>query len=151
MGSSDTAVPSEPGTETAVETKTKKSTRPKPKPGHPSMWHVVLHDDPDHTYGYVMGMLWRLFGKSRQDSFRMACEVDRTGRVICETTHTERAEFKRDQILGYGPDPLLARSTRSMFATIETADWGGGDDNDADSNGRGEDRSRPEPGRSSGS
>lgn len=131
LGSSDTQTDTPTTTEKSADTRTDTQTRPKPKPKpkRPQAWHVVLHDDPDHTYGYVMGMLYRLFGKSREESFRMACEVDRTGRVICETTNKERAEFKRDQILAYGPDPLLARSRRSMVATIETAE-GGGDDDD---------------------
>lgn len=93
------------------------STRPAAK--RPWLWQVILHDDEDHSYGYVLGMLHVLFGKSSQEGYRMACEVDHTGRVICDTTHRERAEFKRDQILGYGADPLIPRCQGSMTATIQ--------------------------------
>jgi len=54
----------------------------------------------------------------------MAQIVDRAGRVICETTHKERAEFKRDQILGFGADPFIASCKGSMTATIEPAECG---------------------------
>lgn len=86
------------------------------------MWNVILHDDDDHTYDYVIDMLGKLFAKGMQDSFLMACEVDATGRVICMTSYRERAEFKRDQIRAYGADPRMSRSQYSMLATIEPAD-----------------------------
>jgi len=89
------------------------------EPNRPTRWHVVLHDDDHHTYGYVMGMLCGLFGKSIEESWDMARRVDAHGRVICDTTVRERAEFKRDQILAWGPDPLIEASAGSMTATIE--------------------------------
>lgn len=93
------------------------TTRPTPAP----MWHVILHDDDDHTYEYVIEMLAKTFGHSRQTAYRMACEVDQTGRVIVDTTSLERAELKRDQIHAYGRDWRLERSAGSMSATIEPA------------------------------
>jgi hypothetical protein len=38
-------------------------------------YHVVLMDDDDHTYDYVIEMLMKLFGHSRERAFLMACEV----------------------------------------------------------------------------
>ncbi len=90
-------------------------TRPAP------MWNVVLIDDDDHTYEYVIEMLMRLFGHAQAVAFKMACEVDLTGRVIVETTVLERAELKQQQILAYGADPRLERSSGSMTAVIEPA------------------------------
>jgi len=86
------------------------------------MWHIVLHDDNDHTYGYVMGMIVHLFRKSLASSFKMAQEVDSTGRVILETTHKERAEFKQEQVLAFGADPAIPHCKGSMTATIEPVD-----------------------------
>lgn len=83
------------------------------------MWNVVLLDDDDHTYDYVVEMLGKVFGYNLEKAFKMACEVDRTGRVIVDTTTLERAELKRDQIQAYGPDWRLERSAGSMSATIE--------------------------------
>lgn len=92
-------------------------TRPAPAPP----WHVVLLDDDDHTYDYVIEMLGKLFGHSAQTAYKMACEVDTTGRVIVETTTLERAELKRDQIHAYGRDWRLERSAGSMSAIVEPA------------------------------
>ncbi|MDA1013254.1 MAG: ATP-dependent Clp protease adaptor ClpS [Planctomycetota bacterium] len=85
-------------------------------------YHVILLDDDDHSYEYVISMLRSLFGHSVEASYAMACEVDGSGRVIVDTTSKERAEFKRDQIHAYGADPLIKRSEGSMSATIEPAD-----------------------------
>lgn len=86
------------------------------------LWHVVLLDDDDHTYEYVIEMLGRLFGHAPELAFQMAREVDTTGRVIVETTVLERAEFKQQQIHAYGPDWRLERSAGSMTAVLEPAE-----------------------------
>lgn len=85
-------------------------------------YHVILHNDDDHTYQYVITMLVQLFGKSPERAYQHAKEVDSAGVTIVETTTLERAELKRDQIRAYGRDPLLARSAGSMSATIEPAE-----------------------------
>ena len=85
-------------------------------------YHVVLLDDQDHTYEYVIEMLQKLFGHSREKAFRMACEVDATGRVIVFTGALEQAEFKRDQIHAYGKDPRIPRCAGSMSAIVEPAE-----------------------------
>ena len=84
-------------------------------------YNVILLNDDDHTYDYVIRMLKELFAYPEEKGFRMADEVDRTGRVIVLTTTLEHAELKRDQIHAYGPDPLLERSKGSMSAMIEPA------------------------------
>jgi len=94
----------------------------KATPRQSPLWHVVLLDDDDHTYDYVIEMLMELFHHSAETAYRMACEVDRTGRVIVDTTVRERAELKRDQIHAYGADWRLERSRGSMTAIIEPAE-----------------------------
>ncbi len=84
-------------------------------------YYVVLLDDDDHTYEYVIEMLVQLFGHGVETAFRMACEVDRSGRVVVETTHLERAELKRDQIHAYGPDWRIEHCRGSMSAQVEPA------------------------------
>ena len=82
-------------------------------------WNVVLLDDDDHTYEYVVRMLQVLFNHDLGTAYRMAVEVDTTGRVIVWTGHRELAELKQDQIHDHGADPLLKRSAGSMSAVIE--------------------------------
>ena len=85
-------------------------------------WHVVLLDDDDHTYPYVVEMLQRLFRRSEAEAWAMAREVDSTGRVVVWTGPREHAEFKQGQIHGFGADPRVRRCCGSMSADIEPAD-----------------------------
>ena len=82
-------------------------------------YNVVLLDDNDHTYEYVIEMLMKLFGHSKETSYEMACEVDFLGTVTVFNGNKNDAEEKREQIISYGPDWRLERSTGSMNARIE--------------------------------
>jgi ATP-dependent Clp protease adaptor protein ClpS len=106
-----------------TKTATKEKTRQKQRERQHRIpqYNVVLLDDNDHTYEYVVEMLTNLFGHSYETAYQMACEVDQTGRVIVFTTTKERAEFKRDQIHAYGADWRLERCKGSMSAIIEPA------------------------------
>jgi ATP-dependent Clp protease adaptor protein ClpS len=84
-------------------------------------YDVVLLDDNDHIFEYVIFMLKALFGHPPEKGYKMAVEVDATGRVVVATTNLEKAELKRDQIQAFGPDPLIPRCKGSMSATVEPA------------------------------
>ncbi len=92
-----------------------------PQETHEQLWHVVLLDDDDHTYDYVIEMLCKLFFKTVDEALRHAIEVDTTGRTITLTCERSAAEFARDQIHAYGADPRLPRSRGSMTAVLEPA------------------------------
>ena len=85
-------------------------------------YHVVLLDDEDHTYEYVVEMLMGLFRHARETAWKMAWEVDHRGRSNDFTTNKEQAEHKRNQIQSYGADWRLAQSKGSMSAIVEQAD-----------------------------
>ncbi len=85
------------------------------------LYRVVLLDDNDHTYDYVIEMLQTIFVFSLEQAYRHAEEVDRSGRTVLITCELREAEFARDQIHAYGPDRRLARSKGSMSAVIEPA------------------------------
>jgi ATP-dependent Clp protease adaptor protein ClpS len=85
------------------------------------LYQVVLLDDNDHTYDYVIEMLQRIFIFSLDQAYRHAEEVDRCGRTKLITCELGEAEFARDQIHGYGPDWRLPRSKGSMSAVVEPA------------------------------
>ncbi len=97
------------------------AARPESKPRRQPRYHVILLDDDDHTYDYVIEMFMKLFGVSKQRAYLMAVEVDSSGRVICETAAFERAEFKREQIHAYGSDWRIDRCAGSMSALLEPA------------------------------
>jgi ATP-dependent Clp protease adaptor protein ClpS len=82
-------------------------------------WNVVLLNDDDHTYEYVIEMLVAIFNHSIGQAFAMAQEVDVSGRVIVDTTSRERAELKQEQIHAFGRDHRIPRCKGSMSAVIE--------------------------------
>lgn len=105
---------------TVPEPEKKKKRKPKKKPPRKMpMYHVILWNDNDHSYDYVVEMMRKLFGYQQERGFQIATEVDKTGKSICVTTTLEHAELKRDQIHAYGPDKMIQRCKGSMSATIE--------------------------------
>jgi len=85
------------------------------------LYRVVLLDDNDHTYDYVIEMLQKIFIFTLDQAYRHAEEVDRCGRTVLITCELPEAEFARDQIHSYGPDRRLPRSKGSMAAVVEPA------------------------------
>ena len=100
------------------EDKSAENRKPKRQP----RYHVVLWDDDDHTFAYVIRMLQGLFGISAERGFELAKTVDTQGRVICLTTTREHAELKQEQIHAFGSDPLVQNCAGAMYATIEPAE-----------------------------
>jgi ATP-dependent Clp protease adaptor protein ClpS len=94
----------------------------KRKPAQLPPFHVILLNDDDHSFDYVIEMLSVLFAYPPEKGMTLAKEVDTEGRVIVLTTHKEMAELKRDQIHAYGVDPRVAVCKGSMSATIEPAE-----------------------------
>ena len=84
-------------------------------------YHVILINDDDHSYLYVVVMLRELFGHPPEKGFKLAQQVDEEGRAIVLTTTREHAELKQEQIHAYGPDPTIERCAGSMTAEIEPA------------------------------
>ena len=74
---------------TVLEPKEKIKTKYAP------MYNVILHNDDDHSYNYVIGMLVSIFGMSQEKAMKHTEEVDKLGRTIVDTTTLERAELKR--------------------------------------------------------
>ena len=85
------------------------------------LYHVILLNDEDHTYDYVVEMLQKIFGFAEAKAFSHAVEVDTKGATILLTCELEKAEQKRDQIHAYGPDWRMPRSLGSMAAIVEPA------------------------------
>jgi ATP-dependent Clp protease adaptor protein ClpS len=86
------------------------------------LYRVVLLDDDEHTYDYVIEMLQKLFCMSATDAYRHAVEVDSTGRTPVITCELPAAEYARDQIHAYGADWRMEKSKGSMSAVIEPAE-----------------------------
>jgi ATP-dependent Clp protease adaptor protein ClpS len=98
----------------------RKSKRPKHDPPKPQpRYHVVLWNDDDHSFEYVIDMLRQLFGHPETAGMKIAESVHVEGRAICLTTTMEHAELKRDQIHAFGREKGHPRCKGSMKASIE--------------------------------
>lgn len=118
MAQSDAAV-MEPDVAEPDTIRDRKSKPQNPRPKQQPRYNVILWDDPNHTYDYVIEMLRQLFGHSVETAFQMAKTVDTDGRAILLTTTKEHAELKRDQIHAFGRDDRSQNSKGSMSASIE--------------------------------
>ncbi|MEX2446904.1 MAG: ATP-dependent Clp protease adaptor ClpS [Dehalococcoidia bacterium] len=112
------------------------TTEPSPSPGRTvtaepagetdvqpaGLWHLVLFDDNEHTYEYVIEMLARLFGYAREKAFALARIVDTHGRVTLMTGERAACEAKQSQIHAYGADPRIPTSKGPMSAVVEQVD-----------------------------
>jgi len=105
----------------------------KPEPKQPRIWRVVLLDDDDHSYEYVIELLAKVFHFPAEKGYQIAKAVDSQGRAVVITTHREHAELKQEQIHSFGADPRIASCSGAMSAILEPADLSGGDDASDDS------------------
>jgi len=100
----------ETGDEVAVETR--------PKPAMP--FKVVLFNDEEHTYDYVVEMLTGVCKLSRDNAFRCAVEVDLAGRTIVFYGPQTDCSDACAKIMSYGPDHRLPQSMGSMNAEVQS-------------------------------
>jgi ATP-dependent Clp protease adaptor protein ClpS len=104
-----------PGTtlETEVENKTKDELS--------KLYHVIILNDDEHTFDYVIEMLQAVFNLSFAAAAAHTLEAHNTGSSIVLTTNLEEAERKRDLVHAYGPDWRMPNSRGSVAALIEPA------------------------------
>lgn len=91
---------------------------------HQPRYRVILWNDEDHTYLYVIWMLKELFGYPEEKGFQIAKTVDTQGQAVVIVTTKEHAELKRDQIHAFGKDGQIDGCQGSMWATIEPVEEG---------------------------
>ncbi len=109
----------EPEVEVRPEDQYSQQRKEKTKPKRQPRYNVILWDDSEHSYDYVVLMMKQLFHHPVEMGFKIAEQVDQGGKAVCLTTTMEHAELKRDQIRAFGKDELIARCTKGMYATIE--------------------------------
>jgi ATP-dependent Clp protease adaptor protein ClpS len=109
----------ESGAEAATGTETGTGTETVSRPRRQPRYNVVLLDDDDHSYEYVIEMLGKLFGHPQERALQLAKEVDTQKRAILLTTTLEHAEFKQEQVHSYGPDKRIMSSKGAMSCVLE--------------------------------
>ncbi len=90
----------EPPTKTRPEfdKETKTKTRRQPP------YAVVVLNDDEHTFDYVIATFMKVFGYDVEKCFQLAKTIHEEGRAIVWIGSLEVAELKRDQIKEAGPD-----------------------------------------------
>lgn len=83
-------------------------------------YKVVLYNDEDHTYDYVVEVLTKTCQMGRAQAFRCTVEVDLSGRATVFMGGKKACKDVCDKILNYGPDHRLMRSLGSMQAAVES-------------------------------
>jgi ATP-dependent Clp protease adaptor protein ClpS len=84
-------------------------------------YHVIILNDDEHTFDYVIEMLQSVFGFSYATAMAHTIEADTTGSSIVLTCGLTEAEQKRDRIHAYGPDPRMPNSRGPVTALVEPA------------------------------
>jgi len=91
-------------------------TRPKRLPPYAV---VVLNDD-EHTFEYVIHTFQKVFGYGVEKAFLLAETIHTQGRGVVWTGPKEVAELKRDQIRSAGPDVYAKKPvTWPLGVTLE--------------------------------
>lgn len=101
----------------STESEREAATDTLPKTATP--FKVVLFNDEEHTYDYVVEMLTHACKLSRENAFRCAVEVDLTGRTVVFYGMQSECAAICSQILVYGPDHRLPQSMGSMNAEVQ--------------------------------
>jgi len=106
-------------TQTAPREQTRPDTETRTKRLPP--FNVIVLNDEEHTFDYVIELLTKLFAHPKKEAVALTWRIHNTGRAVVYTTHKEKAELKRDQVLAYGPDPRMSVSKSSLGCYIEPA------------------------------
>jgi ATP-dependent Clp protease adaptor protein ClpS len=85
------------------------------------LYHVIILNDEEHSFDYVIEMLGVVFKMSYETAAAHTLEAHTTGSSIVLTTSLEEAERKRDQVHAYGPDWRMPNSRGSVCALVEPA------------------------------
>ena len=84
-------------------------------------YNVVILNDEEHTFPYVIEMLVKLFRHDLAKAEELTWRIHTSGRAVVYTTHKELAELRRDQVVSYGADPRLETSKGPMRCYVEPA------------------------------
>jgi len=90
------------------------------KPRQQPPYAVVLFNDEEHTFQYVVETLMKVFGYPQEKSFALTLQVHNDGKGIVWSGSLEVADLKRDQICSAGPDFYAAKKVEfPLKATVE--------------------------------
>lgn len=90
---------------TAVAEKTEQAPQASgQKPKRLPPYAVIVLDDDQHTFDYVIETFMKVFGYTVEKSFKLAEQIHTSGRALVWSGSKEVAELKVEQIRGAGTD-----------------------------------------------
>ncbi len=115
-------MPGEPETQSAViEPDVQTDAEPERATKRLPPYNVVIHNDEEHTFEYVIDVLLKIFKHPLPRAKELTWRIHTTGRAIVFTTHKELAELKRDQVITFGPDAWSQGTTGALRCHVEPA------------------------------
>jgi ATP-dependent Clp protease adaptor protein ClpS len=85
-------------------------------------YNVIIHNDNDHTFMYVVVLLQKVFGYTVERCAKLANDIHTDGLAIVWTGHKEAAELKQDLIKSGGVDQYATQTVSyPLRCTIEPA------------------------------
>jgi ATP-dependent Clp protease adaptor protein ClpS len=106
MAAQQAAIELEP-TEVADPPPERSATKPddRTKPKRQPPYAVILHNDDVNGFGFVVGVLRKVFNYGLQKAMMLTARAHFSGRSVVWSGVLEVAELKADQIRSCGPDP----------------------------------------------
>jgi ATP-dependent Clp protease adaptor protein ClpS len=86
----------------------KQAAAAKPKKQPP--YAVVVFNDNEHSFEFVVETFSKVFGYAREKIFALVLQIHTDGRGIVWSGTREVAELKRDQVRSSGPDFYAAKN-----------------------------------------
>jgi ATP-dependent Clp protease adaptor protein ClpS len=77
-------------------------------------YRLILLNDDEHSYQYVIEMLGEVLGLPERDGFRLAERIDRHGGATVLVGTLDEVAAAGRAILEYGPDPVIRHGPGSM-------------------------------------
>ncbi len=114
----------DPSTATTTLPDTKSSTKGENDAKYLPPYNVVILNDEEHTFDYVIELLTKLFRHPLAVAKDLTWAIHNKGLAVVYTTHKEKAELKCEQVLSYGPDPRMEISKGPLRCYIEPAQQG---------------------------
>jgi len=83
-------------------------------------FRVVVHDDPDHTFEYVIALFSKELAIPESAALDLAVEINDEGHaVVRRMDDLPAARALEERLLSGGPDPRLARGDGSLIVSVE--------------------------------
>ena len=95
------------------ETTTDTDTRTAP------WWNVILHNDEEHSYPYVIAMIKDVFHKNMDQAKEITKQIDLIGVATVHTCEKEKAELFQEKVHAWGADDSMILSGKPSTGPIK--------------------------------